>query len=58
VVPEEDTEAAMSAAQRASREHPSRVLGVILGNPRGAPSVNAQVGTGAGWGGEIALIRL
>lgn len=58
VVPEEDAEEAMSAAKRASREHPSRVLGVILGNARGAPSVNAQVGAGAGWGGETALIRL
>lgn len=58
VVPEEDAESAMEAAQRASREHPSRVLGVILGSARGAPSVNAQVGTGAGWGGETALIRL
>lgn len=58
VVPEDDAEAAMEAAQRASREHPSRVLGVILGNARGTPQVNAQVGAGSGWGGETALIRL
>ena len=31
VVPDEDAETAMQAAQRASREHPARVLGVILG---------------------------
>lgn len=58
VTPEEDAAEAMHAAQRASREHPSRVLGVILGDGRGAPQVNAQVGSGDGWGGETALIRL
>jgi len=58
VVAEEDAEAAMSIAREASHEHPARVLGVILGDPRGASQVNAQVGTGAGWSGETALIRL
>lgn len=58
VTPEDGATEAMKAAQRASREHPSRVLGVILGDGRGAGRVNAQVGSGDGWGGEIALIRL
>jgi glucose-6-phosphate dehydrogenase assembly protein OpcA len=58
VVPEEQAEAAMDAARQASHEHPARVLGVILGDGRGAAQVNAQVGTGAGWTGETALIRL
>jgi glucose-6-phosphate dehydrogenase assembly protein OpcA len=58
VTPDEDAVEAMKAAQRASREHPSRVLGVILGDGRGAAQVNAQVGSGDGWGGETALIRL
>jgi glucose-6-phosphate dehydrogenase assembly protein OpcA len=58
VVPEEHAEAAMDAARQASHEHPARVLGVILGDGRGAAQVNAQVGTGAGWTGETALIRL
>ena len=58
VAPEEDAAEAMLAAKRASREHPSRVLGVILGDARGAAHVNAQVGSGDGWGGETALIRL
>ena len=58
VAPEEDAGEAMSAAKRASREHPSRVLGVILGDARGTSHVNAQVGSGDGWGGETALIRL
>ena len=58
VVPDEDAEAAMKAAQRASREHPARVLGVILGDGRGKAQVDATVGTGGGWGGETGLIRL
>ena len=58
VVPEDHAEAAMDAARQASHEHPARVLGVILGDGRGAAQVNAQVGTGHGWAGETALIRL
>lgn len=58
VVDEDDAEDAMVSARRASHEHPARVLGVILGDARGAPVVNAQVGTGSGWSGETALIRL
>ena len=37
----------MDAARAASHEHPARVLGVILGDARGAADVNAQVGTGS-----------
>lgn len=58
VVDEDDAEAAMDSARRASHEHPARVLGVILGDGRGSGVVNAQVGTGSGWTGETALIRL
>lgn len=59
IVAEEDAaEDAMRAARDASHEHPARVLGVILGDARGTGSVTAQVGTGAGWTGETALIRL
>jgi glucose-6-phosphate dehydrogenase assembly protein OpcA len=58
VVAEEDAEAAMAAARAASHEHPARVLGVILGDARGHGHVDAQVGTGSGWSGETALIRL
>jgi glucose-6-phosphate dehydrogenase assembly protein OpcA len=58
VVDEEDAEEAMKAARAASREHPARVLGLILGNGRGAGQVDAQVGIGSGWTGETALIRL
>ncbi|MGH3346676.1 MAG: glucose-6-phosphate dehydrogenase assembly protein OpcA [Nocardioides sp.] len=58
VVAEEDAETAMDAAREASHEHPARVLGVILGDGRGAAEVNAQVAIGQGWTGETALIRL
>ncbi|MFC6341667.1 oxidoreductase, partial [Nocardioides hankookensis] len=58
VVDEDDAEGAMKAARAASHEHPARVLGVILGNGRGTGQVNAQVGSGSGWTGETALIRL
>ncbi len=58
VVDEERAEAAMDNARRATHEHPARVLGVVLGDARGAATVNAQVGTGSGWGGEAAVIRL
>lgn len=58
VVDEDEAEEAMRAAQEASLAHPSRVLGVILGDGRGKAQVNAQVGVGHDWGGEAALIRL
>lgn len=58
VVDDDDAEGAMRAAQAASHEHPARVLGVVLGDARGAAEVNAQVGTGSGWSGETAVIRL
>ncbi|MEZ5095333.1 MAG: glucose-6-phosphate dehydrogenase assembly protein OpcA [Nocardioides sp.] len=58
VVDEPNAEEAMAAAKAASRVHPARVLGVILGSGRGASEVNAQVSTGGGWSGETAMIRL
>ena len=58
VVDEAAADDAMEAARAASKEHPARVLGVILGDARGQGVVNAQVGTGSGWSGETALIRL
>ncbi len=58
VVEEESAEETMAVARKATREHPSRVLGVILGDARGKASVNAQVGVGRNWGGEAAVIRL
>lgn len=58
VVPEDEAEAAMKAARLASHEHPARVLGVVKGDRGGSPRVDAQVGIGAGWTGETAIIRL
>lgn len=58
VSPADAADDAMAAARLASREHPARVLGVILGDGRGRGRVDAQVGIGQGWGGETALISL
>lgn len=58
VVDEDEAKENMESARRASQEHPARVLGVILGDGRGKSMINAQVGTGSGWSGETALIRL
>jgi glucose-6-phosphate dehydrogenase assembly protein OpcA len=58
VVDEDLAQDALHAARLASREHPARVLGVILGDARGHGQVNAQVGIGDDWTGETALIRL
>jgi len=58
VVDEDDAEDALKAARAASREHPARVLGLILGDGRGAARVDARVGMGSGWTGETALITL
>jgi glucose-6-phosphate dehydrogenase assembly protein OpcA len=58
VVDESGAHDAMEAARKASREHPARVLGVILREPRGEPMINAQVGIGDSWSGETALMRL
>ena len=58
VVDDDQADDAMTAARAASKEHPARVLGVILGDARGAAHVHAQVGIGQGWAGETAVIRL
>ncbi|MBD8869376.1 glucose-6-phosphate dehydrogenase assembly protein OpcA [Nocardioides donggukensis] len=58
VTDEDGAEAAMDAARAASREHPARLLGVVLGDGRGRGHVDAHVRTGTGGSGEVALIRL
>lgn len=58
VAPEDDAHDAMEAARLASREHPARVLGMILAGARGHSRIDAQVGIGDSWTGETALIRL
>lgn len=58
VADEDEAGEAMTVARSASREHPARILGVVMGEKRGAPRVDAQVGIGSGLSGERALIRL
>jgi glucose-6-phosphate dehydrogenase assembly protein OpcA len=58
VADEKDAQDAMSVARSASREHPARILGVVVGDKRGASHVHAEVGIGSGASGERALIRL
>ncbi len=58
VADESDADEALAVARSASREHPARILGVVVGDGRGAARVDARVGIGAGASGERALIRL
>jgi glucose-6-phosphate dehydrogenase assembly protein OpcA len=58
VVPEKDAEEAMKAAGSAAREHPSRILALIVGTGRGASRIDAEIRSGTGTPGELALIRL
>jgi glucose-6-phosphate dehydrogenase assembly protein OpcA len=58
VVDEDGANAAMEVARTAAREHPARLLGVVIGNGRGTPQVDAEIGIGSGASGERALIRL
>ncbi len=58
VVSEEGADAALHSARRAAREHPARLLAVVLGPRRGPAQVDAEIRTGSGVAGEMALIRL
>ena len=58
VVPDEDAEEALAAAREAAREHPSRLVAVVIGSGRGQSSIHAEIRTGFGAAGEMALIRL
>jgi glucose-6-phosphate dehydrogenase assembly protein OpcA len=58
IVAEEAASDAMSVARAAAREHPARLLGVVLDSGRGTARVDAEVGIGSGMSGERALIRL
>ncbi|WP_148572260.1 glucose-6-phosphate dehydrogenase assembly protein OpcA [Nocardioides caldifontis] len=58
VVPEDVAEDALHAARDASKEHPSRRLGVILGSKRGPSRIDADIKAGSGTTGERALMRL
>src|SRR3954454_23737983 len=58
VCQEEDAEDSLRMAQEAAREHPSRLLAVVMGNARGKPEINAEIRAGSCTYGEMALIRL
>jgi glucose-6-phosphate dehydrogenase assembly protein OpcA len=49
---------ALRAARAVSREHPSRILGVIRRSARGAANLDAEVKIGEGGSGEQVLLRM
>src|SRR4051812_37335694 len=58
VVPEKDAEEALKTARPAAREHPSRMLAVVIGSSRGPSKISAEINAGAQMAGERALIKL
>src|SRR3954470_21829604 len=58
VTDDENVAEALKTATTLSREHPSRVIGVILGDGRGAPELNAKVRVGENSSGESILLRI
>jgi glucose-6-phosphate dehydrogenase assembly protein OpcA len=59
VVTDDDNVAeALQTATTLSREHPSRVIGVIRGDGRGAAKLNAKVRVGESSSGESILLRI
>lgn len=58
VTDDDNVSEALKTATALSREHPSRVIGVILGDGRGAPQLNAKVRVGENSSGESILLRI
>lgn len=58
VTDDENVGEALKTATTLSREHPSRVIGVILGDGRGAARLNAKVRVGENSSGESILLRI
>lgn len=58
VTDDENVAEALKTATTLSREHPSRVIGVILGDGRGAAKLNAKVRVGENSSGESILLRI
>jgi glucose-6-phosphate dehydrogenase assembly protein OpcA len=58
VTDDENVAEALKTATTLSREHPSRVIGVILGDGRGAAQLNAKVRVGENSSGESILLRI
>lgn len=58
VTDDENVGEALRTATTLSREHPSRVIGVIYGDGRGAARLNAKVRVGESSSGESILLRI
>ncbi|MDQ3096454.1 MAG: glucose-6-phosphate dehydrogenase assembly protein OpcA [Actinomycetota bacterium] len=58
VTDEGDHYDALRAARAVSREHPSRILGVIRRSARGAANLDAEIRIGDGPSGEQVLLRM
>ncbi len=59
VVDELDAEEAIEAANDASRQHPCRIIAVVLGNKRGQSRIDAQIRVGGDAGAsEVVVLRL
>ncbi|KNX37226.1 glucose-6-phosphate dehydrogenase assembly protein OpcA [Luteipulveratus halotolerans] len=59
VVSEDDADAALESASDATRQHPSRIIALVMGNKRGASRLDAQIRLGGDAGAsEIVVLRL
>lgn len=59
VVDEADADTALEAASDATRQHPSRIIALVIGNKRGANRLDAQIRLGGDAGAsEIIVLRL
>jgi len=58
VVDEKEADAALEAATEASKEHPARILGVIIGSRQPTSTVDAEIRIAAGAPGESVLLWL
>ena len=59
VVDEGDADAAIEAANAASRQHPCRIIVVVAGNKRGTARLDAQIRLGGDAGAsEVVVLRL
>jgi glucose-6-phosphate dehydrogenase assembly protein OpcA len=59
VVDEVDADEAIEAANDASRQHPCRIIAVVLGNKRGQSRIDGQIRVGGDAGAsEVVVLRL
>lgn len=58
VTDDQNVKAALHTATTLSREHPSRVIGVVLGDGRGSAKLDATVRVGENSSGESVLLRI